>query len=147
MNAKLFNTTPDWTPFILRVILGGVVFAHGAQKLFGWFGGYGFNGTMVFFTDTVGLPWIVGFTVIMLEAIGSIVLVSGLATRLMALSYTLLGIGILFTSHVKNGFFMNWFGNQPGEGIEFFLLWLAISTTLIITGGGRLSLDQHFIKK
>ena len=142
----LLNTENAWTPAILRVVLGSVVFAHGAQKLLGWFGGYGFEGTMAYFTQTVGLPWIVGFTVIILESLGAVILMAGFATRLLAVAFTGLGFGILFTVHAQHGFFMNWFGNQSGEGFEFFLLWLAISTSLILTGGGRLSVDRALTK-
>ncbi len=124
-----------------RVFLGTVVFPHGAQKLLGWFGGYGFGGTMQFFTDTVGLPWLVGFGVIMLEFFGALALIAGLGTRLLAGAYAVLALGIVFSSHVQNGFFMNWFGNQPGEGYEYFLLWLGLAVSLALTGGGRDALD------
>lgn len=124
-----------------RVFLGIVVFPHGAQKLLGWFGGFGFGGTMHFFTDTVGLPWLAGFGVIVLEFFGALALVAGLGTRLLAGAYALLALGIMFSSHVQNGFFMNWYGNQRGEGYEYFLLWLGLATSLALTGGGRYALD------
>lgn len=140
--SKLFETENSWSPTLIRVMLGIVVFAHGAQKLLGWFGGYGFEGTMGYFTETVGLPWIVGFVVILLESIGALLLIAGIMTRLVALAFTVLGIGILFTIHLPFGFFMNWFGNQAGEGIEFFLLWLAMSTSIVISGAGAYSMDR-----
>jgi putative oxidoreductase len=146
MKNRLFQTSNDWTPFILRVLLGIVVFPHGAQKLMGWFGGYGFEGTMGFFTGTVGLPWIVGFLVIILESIGAIALMVGLATRIFAIGYTVLAIGIVLSTHIQHGFFMNWFGNQAGEGYEYFLLWIAISVSLIISGGGKFSIDRELSK-
>lgn len=146
MKYKIFSTSNDWFPLVLRVFLGLVIFPHGAQKLLGWFGGYGFIGTMGFFTDTVGLPWIIGFLIINLEFFGSFALIAGIATRLVTTGFTFLALGIVFTSHIQNGFFMNWFGNQPGEGYEYFLLWIAISISLVLTGGGKYSLDKIFTK-
>ena len=108
-----------------------------------WFGGYGFTGTMGYFTDSVGLPWIIGFIVIMMESLGAIALLLGVATRLMAIGYTILAMGIVFTSHIQYGFFMNWFGNQGGEGFEYFLLWIGLTVSLIFSGGGRVSLDRY----
>jgi putative oxidoreductase len=97
---------------------------------------------MSYFTGDVGLPWIIGLLVILLETIGSLALVVGLGTRLVAAAFTMLAFGILMTVHLQNGFFMNWSNNQNGEGYEYFLLWLAISIALIISGAGRLSVDR-----
>lgn len=141
MKKKIFQTKNEWAPLVLRVLLGVVVFPHGAQKLFGWFGGYGFSGTMSFFTDGMGLPWLLGFLVIILESIGALALIAGFATRLVAIAYVVLALGIIFTSHIQNGFFMNWFGAQAGEGYEYFILWIGMAITLTITGGGKYSID------
>ena len=135
-----------WVPVIIHVMLGLVLFPHGAQKLFGWFGGFGFNGTMGYFTETVGLPWILGLAVILLESLGALLLVLGLGTRYLAAAYVLLAIGIIFSSHLGNGFFMNWFKMQAGEGYEYFLLWIAMALSLVFTGGGKYSLDA-WLKK
>lgn len=143
MKNKIFKTNDSYLGLILRATLAIVVFPHGAQKLFGWFGGYGFSGTMGFFTETVGLPWIIGFLVIILESIGAIALLAGFATRIVAFTYILLALGITFTSHIENGFFMNWFGNQTGEGYEYFILWIGIAIALTITGGGKYSVDKN----
>lgn len=142
MKQKLFTTTDSWTMTIIRSILGLVIFPHGAQKLLGWFGGYGFNGTMNFFTGTVGLPWIIGFLVIMIEFFGSLALIVGFGTRIIAASYIALAIGITFTSHIQNGFFINWYGNQAGEGYEFFILWIGLAIALLINGAGKYSVDK-----
>lgn len=147
MDQILFRTQESWAPFIIRIFLAFVIFPHGAQKLLGWFGGYGFSGTMDFFTETVGLPWILAFLVIMLESIGAIALLIGFATRLWALSYTFLALGIIFTTHIQNGFFMNWFGNQAGEGYEYFILWMGMSFSLLISGGGKYSIDGEILSK
>lgn len=146
MKQRIFQTDSSWASFMLRVFLGFVIFPHGAQKLLGWFGGYGFSGTMGFFTDTVGLPWLIGFLVIILESIGAIALIMGFATRLIAVSYLLLASGIVFTSHIQNGFFMNWFGNQAGEGYEYFLLWIGMAIALAISGGGRFAVDKEIAR-
>lgn len=146
MKNKLFTTSESWTLIVLRVILGLVIFPHGAQKLLGWFGGYGFSGSMNYFTDTVGLPWMVGFLVIILEFFGAIALIAGIATRIIAVLYIAIAIGIIFTSSIQYGFFMNWFGNQAGEGYEYFLLWIGMAVTLLVNGGGKYSIDKLLVK-
>ena len=143
MKKLIFNTEDSYAPLILRVFLGGVVFAHGAQKLLGWFGGYGFSGTMDFFTNSMHLPWLIGFLVILLESFGALALILGAATRVLALAYTFLALGIMFSSHSQFGFFMNWFGQQEGEGIEYFLLWIGMALALVFLGSGKLSIDQR----
>jgi putative oxidoreductase len=147
MKNKLFNTEDSWTMIALRIILGLVIFPHGAQKLLGWFGGYGFTGTMNFFTETVGLPWLIGFLVIMIEFFGSLLLIAGTGTRIIAASYIVLALGIAISSHFQNGFFINWLGNQTGEGFEFFILWIGLSIALLVKGGGKYSGDKLFLKK
>src|SRR5689334_4702800 len=114
---KLFATDNNIAATIIRVMLGLVIFPHGAQKLLGWFGGYGFTGTMQFFTGTIHLPWIIGFIVILIEFFGALFLISGFATRITSLLMIIVFTGIIFTTHIHNGFFMNWFGNQKGEGM------------------------------
>jgi len=143
---NIFKTNNDWTGLLLRLTIAIVIFPHGAQKLLGWFGGYGFTGTMNFFTATVGLPRIIGFLVILLEFFGSILLVLGLGSRIIAISMIALSIGIIFTSHIQNGFFMNWFGNQKGEGFEYFLFLIGLSVVLLLNGSGKFSSDHSLTK-
>ncbi len=145
MKKLIFNTSDSYAPVAIRIMLGLVVFPHGAQKLLGWFGGYGFSGTMDYMTQSAGLPWTVGFLTIILESIGAIALMLGIGTRLIAISYIGLAIGIIFTAHIGNGFFMNWFGNQAGEGYEYFLLWIGMAASLVISGAGKHSLDKVLI--
>ena len=126
---------------ILRIALGVVIFPHGAQKLFGWFGGYGLEGTLGFFS-AMGIPVAIGFLAILAETAGALALIAGFATRLSAL-----GIGITVAVaaamvHVKNGFFMNWTGQQAGEGFEYHILIVAAALALAIAGGGRWSVDR-----
>lgn len=132
----------DWTGLILRLSVGLILFPHGAQKLLGWFGGYGFSGTMNYFTGTVHLPWLIAFAVIVIESFGSLFLVAGLGSRLWAIAVIVLMLGIIFSSHLQNGFFMNWFGNQKGEGYEFHLLLIGLCLAVVLNGSGRLSFDK-----
>jgi putative oxidoreductase len=138
---SLFKTDDSWAGLILRMGLGGVIFAHGAQKLLSWFGGNGFEGTMGFFTQTMGLPWVVAFLVIIGESLGSLGLIAGFLTRFTAASFVVIMIGAIATVHWPQGFFMNWFGQQQGEGFEYHLLVIAMSAALIVIGGGRWSMD------
>jgi putative oxidoreductase len=125
-----------------RALLGAVMFPHGAQKLLGWFGGYGFDGTMKFFTDTLHVPAPLALLVILAESLGSLLLIAGLGTRVAALGISAVMVGAVLTTHRHVGFFMNWFGNQSGEGYEYHLLALALSVSLLIAGGGRYALDS-----
>jgi putative oxidoreductase len=138
----LFKTDDSWSSLVLRASLGVVMFAHGAQKLLGWFGGNGFGGTMGFFTNVMHLPWLIAFLVIIGESFGSLGLIAGLLTRFTAASFIVIMLGAIATVHWPVGFFMNWSGQQQGEGFEFHLLVIAISAALLITGGGKWSLDK-----
>jgi putative oxidoreductase len=144
---KLFETNNDWTGLITRLTIGVILFPHGAQKMLGWFGGYGFSGTMGFFTDTLHLPWMVGLMVILIEFIGSISLVAGFASRCWASLIIVLMTGIIITSHLDNGFFMNWFGNQKGEGFEYHLLVIGLALSSVLIGSGRFSIDKLLVRK
>lgn len=144
---KIFQTKDNNTSAIIRIVLGLILFPHGAQKMLGWFGGYGFNGTMGFFTNTVGLPWIMAFLVIAIEFIGAIALIFGFATRIVAVGIISLFAGIIFTSHLQNGFFMNWEGNLKGEGYEYHLLIIGMAIALLVSGAGKWSVDHVLQKK
>jgi putative oxidoreductase len=139
---RFFQTDDSWAAFFLRVTLGGVMLAHGAQKLLGWFGGHGFGGTMGFFTGTMGLPWLVAFLVIIGESLGSLALIAGLLTRFTAGSFIIIMLGAIAMVHWPHGFFMNWFGQQQGEGFEYHLLMIGMSAALIATGGGKWAVDN-----
>lgn len=147
MMNKMLKTESNWGAFIARLTLGIVLFPHGAQKLLGWFGGYGFNGTMDFFTSQIGLPWIVAFAVILIEFFGSVFLILGFASRLWSLAIAGLFAGIIYTTHLEYGFFMNWFGNQAGEGYEYALLVIGIALAVLVNGSGKYALDTHLIKQ
>lgn len=138
----LFKTDESWSPVVLRVVLAAVMFPHGAQKLLGWFGGHGFEGTLGFFTQQMGLPWIVAFLVIIGESLGSVALAAGLLTRFTSASFIVIMLGAIVMVHLPQGFFMNWFGQQQGEGFEYHLLAIGMSAALVLTGGGAWSLDR-----
>ena len=145
---RFFRTDEENSALLIqRVVLGLVFFPHGAQKLLGWFGGPGFGGTMGFFTTKAGLPWLIAFLVIMAESLGSVMLIVGLATRLAAFGVTAVMIGAILTTHLQHGFFMNWFGNQKGEGFEYHLLALGLSVPLVIWGGGRYAVDNPLLRR
>jgi putative oxidoreductase len=144
---NLLSTNPNnWSALIARLALAIVIFPHGAQKLFGWFGGYGFQGTMGFLTGMAKLPYVVALLVILIESIGSLMLFFGFASRIAALGAIGLFTGIVLKIHLANGFFMNWNGNQKGEGIEYFLLLLSLALIVLIAGGGKASVDAALSK-
>ena len=142
MLDRFLKTDVSKTLYVQRVLLGAVMLPHGAQKLLGWFGGYGFSGTMSFFTGTMHIPSALAFLVIASESFGSLGLLLGLGTRLAAFGAAATMIGAVLTTHLKVGFFMNWFGNQTGEGLEYHLLALALALPLMLRGGGAYSLDR-----
>jgi len=144
---KIFQTNESNASTIIRIVLGLILFPHGAQKMLGWFGGYGFNGTMGFLTGTAGLPWIMAFLVIAIEFFGAIALIVGFATRIVAVGIISLFTGIIATSHLQNGFFMNWYGNLKGEGYEFHLLIIGMAIALLVSGAGKWSVDYVLQKK
>jgi putative oxidoreductase len=131
----------DISLLIVRVIPGIIVAAHGSQKLLGWFGGYGFEGTMTFFTDTIGLPYLIAFFIILAESVGMIALIAGLFSRLISGSLIAIMIGAIVTVHGEFGFFMNWSGNNAGEGFEFHLLIISLAMVIVINGPGAYSMD------
>ena len=126
--------------------MGCVIFPHGAQKLFGWFGGFGFTNTMSYFTNSTGLPWLVALLCILAESLGALGLITGFLTRLCSLGLICVMTGAIVMVHWPHGFFMNWFGKQAGEGFEYHLLVIGICIPLLIFGGGKYSLDGLIYK-
>ncbi len=138
---KTMYTNAGWHTLVLRATVAIVMWPHGAQQLLGWFGGYGFSGTMQYFAQ-LGLPSVISFLVIIIQFFGSLLLLTGLFTRFSAFAMIILVVGMVFSGHTQYGFFMNWGGNQGGEGFEYHLLLLGICLALIFTGGGKLSIDK-----
>ncbi len=147
MFKKLIKTEDDTATLILRVLLGVVFFPHGMQKLLGVYGGPGFEGTMHMMTTNLGIPAVFAFLAIMAESLGSLGLLTGLLTRVAAFGLTIEMIVAVKMLHWQNGFYMNWFGNQKGEGFEYHLLVIAIGIALMIRGGGKWSVDRLIAKK
>lgn len=140
---RLLETERDWTSTLLRVALGIMILPHGAQKLLGWFGGFGFEGTLGYFSGTLGIPVMLGALVIVAEFFGGLGLLTGLLTRVAAVGVGAVMIGAVFLGgHLQNGFFMNWSGAQAGEGFEFHLLAVGIAAAVFIKGAGAWSLDR-----
>ena len=148
LRAAVFATDGTWTPTMLRATLGLVLFPHGAQHLLGWFGGYGFEGTMAWMTGTVGIPAPLAAAGILLEFFGPLALLAGVATRLFGAALAVF-MATAASTHLQHGFFMNWYGNLPAgsEGFEFHLLAIAMAGALAISGGGAWSVDRALGKK
>ena len=142
MIRKLIATDNDIATAIVRLVLGVVFFAHGAQKMLGWFGGYGFNGTMGFFTGMMHIPAPLAFLAISAEFFGGLGLIFGLLTRVAAFGIFCNMIVAVATVHYRFGFFANWTGAQKGEGVEYHLLALAITIFLMMRGAGAASVDR-----
>jgi len=145
--ARLLSTSDASAATLARLVLAGVMFPHGAQKVLGWFGGYGFSGTLGFFTQQMGLPAALATLVILIEFVAPFLLLLGLGTRFAAAGIAAVMIGAVATVHAANGFFMNWGGDQAGEGFEYHLLVLGLVGVLLVQGGGRLSLDRRIAAK
>jgi putative oxidoreductase len=138
---RFFATDDSRTLLFQRLVLAVVVLGHGAQKLLGWFGGYGFEGTMGYFTGTIGAPAAVAVLIILLETFGMIALAAGALTRFLAGSLGVVMVGAIAFEHGRHGFFMDWSGAMAGEGFEFHLLALALSLPLAVRGAGAWSID------
>jgi putative oxidoreductase len=143
----LFQTNDSGSCLILRVMLGVVMFPHGAQKLLGWFGGPGFAGTMDMFTHQMHIPAVLAFLVIVTESFGSLALIVGFLTRIAAFAITCIMVVAIAMVHWPHGFFMNWSGKQTGEGFEYHLLVIAIAVVLMIYGAGKWSVDGALAKR
>ena len=146
MWQKLVATSNDYSLTLLRLILGIVFFAHGAQKMLGWFGGYGFSGTMHFFTGTMHIPGVFAFLAIAAEFFGSLGLILGFLSRIAAFGIMMNMLVAVSMIHRHFGIFMNWTGAQKGEGYEYHLLVIAICIVIIARGAGALSADRALTK-
>lgn len=142
MFRKLLATSNDWTLTLLRLALGVIFFAHGAQKTLGWFGGYGFTGTMGFFTQTMHIPAPLAFLAICAEFLGGIGLILGVLGRLAAFGIAFNMVVAILLVHAQFGLFMNWSGQQKGEGFEYHLLAIAIAVVVMARGSGAFSVDR-----
>ena len=142
MFQKIIRTSDDKVLTVLRLVLAIVVLPHGAQKVLGWFGGFGFSGTMGFFTQQMHIPAAFAILAIAAEFLGSIGLFLGFLGRIAAFGIAVNFLVAVYLVHWPNGFFMNWSGQQKGEGIEFFILAIGIAIALMIGGSGAFSIDR-----
>lgn len=138
----LIKTNDSLSSFVARIVLGIVIFPHGAQKALGWFGGHGFSGTMGFFTEQMHIPALFAFLAIAAEFAGAIGLITGFLSRLAAFGVAAVMAVATLLVHSANGFFMNWSGDQKGEGFEYHLLALGLALVVMIAGGGKWSIDS-----
>jgi putative oxidoreductase len=146
MKDLLFKTNNDWAGLVLRMTAGIIMLPHGMQKLFGVFGGYGFRATMEYFTNVMKLPWTISFLVVVIECFGALALIAGLASRIWAAALIIVMIGAICTTNHQHGLFMNWNGNQAGEGFEYHLLFIGVCTSIMIIGSGRYSVDSLLLQ-
>lgn len=142
MIESLIAASPDLTVAAARLVLGVIFFAHGAQKMFGWYGGPGFAQSMRTFTEHLHLPSVLAFLVILGELAGGVGLIVGLFSRLSAAVIALTMVGAVVTVHSRYGLFLNWYGNKEGHGIEYHLLAIALALVVTVKGGGAFSLDR-----
>jgi len=142
MFHRIINTSNDFAIAILRLTFGLVFAAHGAQKVLGWFGGYGFSGTMGFFTHQMGIPAPLAFLAICAEFFGGLGLIVGFLSRIAAFGIICNMLVAIVLVHAQNGLFMNWAGNQKGEGFEYHLLAIAIGLLILFKGSGAMSVDR-----
>jgi putative oxidoreductase len=142
MIKKLLGTDGNLSGTILRILLGAVMLPHGAQKVLGVFGGAGLKPTLDMFQTAFHLPIYLALAAILAESLGALALIAGFCTRIAALAVAVNMAMAIYLVHWKNGFFMNWMGNQKGEGFEYHLLAIAVALALVIRGGGRWSVDR-----
>lgn len=147
MFQGFFATRNDLTLTVVRLVLGVIFFVHGAQLALGWFGGYGYAGSMHFFTQGMGIPAPFAFLAIMTQFLGGIALLLGFLTRFAAFLIAINMLVAIFTVHIHVGFFMNWYGAQKGEGYEYHLLALALCLVLLVKGAGAISLDRFLYQE
>lgn len=148
ITRSIIATRPDATATIARLALGLMILPHGMQKLFGSFGGYGFEGTMGYFTGTAGIPWIFALLAIIAEFFGGLGLITGTLGRVAALGVGSV-MGVALFMHLGNGFFMNWNGTMAAgtEGFEFHILAIALAAIVVIRGSGAVSIDRLLVRE
>jgi putative oxidoreductase len=144
---RLLATSNDGVLTLMRLVLGIVFFLHGAQKVLGWFGGFGFSGTMHAFTGMMHIPAPFAFLAILAEFLGGIGLIVGLLARVAAFGIAMNMVVAVAMVHLANGPFMNWYGNQKGEGYEYHLLAIVIALTIMVRGAGAFSVDRALTAK
>lgn len=131
---------------IARMVLGGVMLAHGLQKALGWFGGKGFIETLDGFV-LQGIPYALGVLVIAGETLGAVAVILGFLGRFMAAAQIIILAGAIYKVAGAHGFFMNWTGMKEGEGFEFHLLAIGLGLIVLVMGSGSLSIDRWLTRR
>jgi putative oxidoreductase len=142
MLTQMLGTDGDWVTTVVRTVLGVVFFAHGAQLALGWFGGAGLQSTVRVLREQLRIPAPLALLSVAAEFLGGLGLIVGLLSRLAALGIAVVMIVAILTVHRKFGFFMNWYGDKQGQGIEYHVLVIVLALVVMIKGGGAFSLDQ-----
>jgi putative oxidoreductase len=145
--ARITATSADVGPLVARVALGLAIFPHGAQKALGWFGGYGITGTMGFFTGTLHIPAVFAALAIAAEFLGAIGLIVGGLSRIAAFGIAVNMAVAALVVHAQYGFFINWTGQQAGNGFEYQILAIGLALVVMLKGGGAFSLDRLLARK
>lgn len=143
----LLSTRRDSALLCARVVLGVVMLSHGAQKVFGLFGGGGLGATMSSFEQHLGLPAVLAVLVMIAEFFGGLGLVAGFLSRIAAGGIILVMTGAIAVVHARFGWFMNWTGTQAGEGFEYHLLAIALAVVILLRGGGAYSVDRTLARR
>lgn len=141
-HMRLLRTERDFSALFLRVTLAVVLFPHGAQKMLGWFGGKGLEPTLQHFQSDLNIPLVFGILAIAAEFLGAVGLFLGLLTRVAAFAVAVEMVAAVYLVHLNFGFFMNWMGQQTGEGFEYHILVFGICLALLLKGGGSWSIDR-----
>lgn len=142
MLLDLFSTNPDWLQTLIRITLGVVFFAHGSQKVLGWFGGLGFKETMRTMHEILGLPAPLALLAVAAEFLGGLGLMVGLLSRIAAVGIGVIMFVAIFMVHGRNGLFLNWLGDRKGHGYEYHVLAIALAAEIVVRGSGAASLDR-----
>jgi putative oxidoreductase len=146
MLLDLFSTNPDWLQTVIRITLGVVFFAHGSQKVLGWFGGPGLKETMRTMHEFLGLPTPLALLAVAAEFLGGLGLIVGLLSRVAAIGIAVTMVVAILMVHGRYGLFLNWFGDRKGNGYEYHLLAIALAAEIVVRGSGAASLDRLVYK-
>jgi putative oxidoreductase len=142
---RLFATQADLIPTLVRVARAAGNWPHGAQKVLGWFGGFGLEKTVGFFSQS-GMPVPLALAIIAAEFLGPIALLFGVGGRLAAFGIAAVMVVAAVTVHLPNGFFMNWSGAAAGEGFEYHILAFVLALVVVLRGSGALSVDGWLVR-
>jgi putative oxidoreductase len=139
----LLGTYPSWSHLVVRLALGVVFFAHGAQKVLGWFGGDGLRGTIGYFRQGLGIPPAATVAAAFTELLGGIAMILGFLARPAAAGLLVDMAVAVAVVHWRHGFFINWTGTPGrGHGYEFNLALIAMALSILVGGAGILSIDR-----